>query len=80
LSSGLTAKLDIIEQNANDLALSSVAIKDSRLHFQVDAAQAKYEEKIDESATSIQGDLVASQSVIPNGLQAPGYRFGSGYR
>jgi hypothetical protein len=60
-----TAKLDIIEQNVNGLALSSIAIKDSKLHFLVDAAQAKYEGKIEEGVTSIQGTWSQSNQTFP---------------
>jgi uncharacterized protein len=52
---GLTAKLDMIESNTNDVLVSSILIQDSKLSFAVDAFHSKYEGKIDENATSIQG-------------------------
>jgi uncharacterized protein len=52
---GLTAKLDVIESNTNDVLVSSISIQDSKLSFAVDAFHSKYEGKVDVNATSIQG-------------------------
>jgi uncharacterized protein len=62
---GLTAKLDITEQNVKDLPVSSISIKDSKLNFAVDLAQAKYEGKIDAGVTSIQGNWMQANQTFP---------------
>jgi uncharacterized protein len=61
----LTAKLDIIEQNVKDLIISSISIKDSKLNFAVDLAQAKYDGKLDGGATSIQGNWMQANQSCP---------------
>jgi hypothetical protein len=64
---GLTAKLDVIENNANDIPVSSISIQDSKLSFVVDTSNlhAKYEGKVDVNATSIQGTWSEPSKAFP---------------
>ena len=68
---GLTAKLDIIEQNVKGLIVSAISIKDSKLNFAVDLAQVKYEARVDAGVTSIQGNWMQANQTFAMDFERP---------
>jgi hypothetical protein len=60
---GLTATFDSIDQGAYGIPVTSIALKDSKLAFTVDAAHIAYEGAVNKDATGIDGTFTQGQSL-----------------
>jgi len=63
---GLAATLDSIDQGAMGIPVTSIALKDSKLAFTIDAAHIAYEGTVNKDATGIDGTFTQGQSLALN--------------
>jgi CubicO group peptidase (beta-lactamase class C family) len=68
---GLTATLDSVDQGANDIPVSTISLKDSKLSLTVNDIHGTYEGNVNKEATEITGTWLQGQPLELNFKRAP---------